>query len=353
MNLDHIRKKINFIDYEIIKLLNERFELFLKSNKSADQTDKKTETNDSGNHPSPAMQLISNEFSDQLFKKINTECLRLGKEDFKLCGFQGEHGSFSELAALKFTEKLVPIPCQKYIDVYEGILQNTLDFGILPISNSFEGAVTEVNDMLIEAVEPIYVVGEVKTTMNYSLMALPDTDYRDIKVVYSHPKTLSRCRSFLQRNNLESKPFYDSAGAANMLYKERPKGSAVIASPFCAELYNLQIIKENIGDDANAFTRYFILSKTRFEKEGDKCSIAFSTKHEAGALINVLQIFSKANINLSRIESRPIKNNPGESAFLVDFKGSDQNPDIRKILQQIEKTVIHYKFLGSYQQIKL
>ena len=168
------------------------------------------------------------------------------------------------------------------------------------------------------------IVGEIKIPIHHCLLALPETEYRDLKIVYSHPQALAQCREFISRHKLEPRPFYDTAGAAKMLSEDRPDAACAIANKLCAELYHLEIIQENVEDHESNSTRFVILSRDESSEPGNKCSIMFSLKDEAGALFSILKIFSDRAINLTRIESRPHRNDPGNYVFFTDFEGSRQ-----------------------------
>ena len=183
------------------------------------------------------------------------------------------------------------------------------------------------------------------------LLALPGTDHREIRTVYSHPQALAQSRQFLSRNKLDPVQYYDTAGAANMLAEERPKGSAAIASKLCAKLYHLEIVKEDIEDLERNMTRFLVLSNEESKEEGDKCSVIFSTEHKAGTLFRVLEVFAKDGINLTRIESIP--HEPGDYAFFLDFIGSDKEDKIIKALDKAKKITTNFKMMGCYKERKM
>ena len=137
-----------------------------------------------------------------------------------------------------------------------------------------------------------------------------------------------------------------------MLGTKRPKATAAIASSLCAELYNLDIIKEGIEDHAENKTRFLILSKQEPEEPGKKCSILFSTAHRAGALFEILQLFAEARINLTRIESMPNREDPGNYCFFLDFEGNEQDEKVQEVLEHVVKNSMIYKFLGCYREVK-
>lgn len=351
MDLKKLREEINRIDYEIIKLLNKRLEMALRAKKFKPQVvDKEREKQVIDNVQKIPLQLVDKKFSKELFEQIISECRGIQMEDRKLVGFQGEHGSNGELAITRYAANFVPIPCLQFSDVVEGIMKNYFDLGMLPVENSVEGGVSEVNDLLIE--HELSICGEIKQPLDYALLTLPETDYRGIKVVYSHPQVLAQCSGFISRNNLEARPYYNAAAAARMIAETQPRASAAIASPLCAALHNLVVIKENIEDDTANFTRFVLLSKEKIKKEGSKCSVAFTTRDQFGELYAILKIFSDAKINLIRIESRPSQVEKGRYVFLVDFNGSDRDERIKKTLDAIEKKAVMYKLLGCYNEVK-
>ncbi|MCK5687157.1 prephenate dehydratase [bacterium] len=352
MELKKLRNKINRLDYEIVKLLNERMEVALRTRKfKNDVEDTNREKIIIDNVCRYSHGLIKQDFSKKLFLDIIEESKKIQSRNKPLIGFQGEHGAYSEVAARNYNTDYVPIPCVEFADVFEGIENGHFDLGIVPVENSLEGAVTEVNDLLIR--NDLQIIGEFKLPIHHCLLTLPETNYREIKIIYSHPQALAQCRGFISRNKLEPRPFYDTAGAARMIVNNQPKAVGAIASHLCAELYNLEIVKEEIEDETTNFTRFLILSKKKNTVKGNKCSIVFSVCHEAGALYHLLKVFSDENINMSRIESRPMRNDSGNYAFLVDFKGSDRDDKIQKVLNNIEEQAVLYKFLGCYTEAEL
>jgi len=360
MKLEELRKRVDLIDGEIVKLLGARMELALRTGKHKEGvSDPKREENVFANVKKHSIGLVRPEFSESLFREIISESKKTQDRHPVLVAFQGEHGAFGEMAIRAFLPSAVPISCHEFEDVFSGVESGSFDFGMVPVENSIEGAVTQVNDLLVET--GLKIIGEVRVPVHHCLLTLPETDYREIKVAYSHPQALSQCRGFLQRNKLEGRPFYDTAGAAMMLAEDRPRAAAAIASRLCAELYGLEILKENVEDHKSNSTRFLVLSRKdegdgngqgAVGKKGDKCSIIFSTEHKAGALFSILKVFSDANLNLTRIESRPIKSDPGKYAFLLDFEGSDKDARAAAVLSQVEKMAQFYKYLGCYESWK-
>jgi len=350
-NLDEIRKKIDAIDRGIVEMLGQRMELALRSRKLKNSVpDENREQQIFKNISKSAHILLKPLFIEGLYKQIIGKSREIQMQNLKLIGFQGEHGAHSEFAAINYDASLMPVSCKEFTEVFNEVSTGQIDYGIVPIENSIEGAVTQVNDLLTQM--DLRIVGEINIPVHHCLLTLPGTEYRDLKVVYSHPQALAQCHKFIQRHGFEARPFYDTAGAAKMLSESRPGATGVIANKICASLYHLEIIKENIEDHESNSTRFIVLSKDVSNEHGDKCSIIFSVKHEAGSLFTVLKAFYDKNINLTRIESIPAKDDSGKYMFFLDFEGSDNDKGTIEALKEVRKSTTSFKFLGCYKAFK-
>jgi len=347
MKLEEIRNRIDKIDRELLVILQERMGLALRTKKFKQTvSDPEREQNVLDQIERMNLDLIEGSFSRQLLQTIITESKRLQKEDRPLVAFQGEHGAYGEVAARKLVPGGAYIPCMEFADVFRGVEKGHLDLGVVPVENSLEGAVTQVNDLLTTT--QLKVIGETNLPVNHCLLATEATDYREIRLVYSHPQALAQCRGFLTRNKLEPRPFYDTAGAAKMLARENPKATAAIASALSADLYNLEIIKEKIEDGSSNSTRFLLLSREAYSGSGEKTSIIFATPHKAGSLYSVLRLFAEAHINLTRIASMPLRSQPNNYSFFLDFEGSESDKIIAGVLAKMEKLTISLTRLGTY-----
>jgi prephenate dehydratase/chorismate mutase/prephenate dehydratase len=348
MDKEKIRSAIDAIDYEVVKLLSRRMEHALRLKRlKKDVFEPEREREVIERVRSFSHHAASPDFMERLYGMIIDESRRVQGEDLRLVGFQGEHGAYSEVAALRYDQGLVPIPCESFHEVFSLVEAGQLDCGIVPVENSLEGAVTEVSDLLIET--KLRVAGEVSIPVHHCLLALPEQDYRDLRTVYSHPQALAQCRESLGRHRLEARPFYDTAGAALMLREQRPAAAAVIASRLCAELYHLEVLNENMEDSDSNATRFLVISKTAGAEGGDKCSVVLSVAHRPGGLFSVLKVLSDADMNMTRIESRPLRKDPGRYAFFVDFEGSDGDERIKAALEGMKKRSTSFTFLGCYK----
>ena len=351
MELEKIRSAIDTIDYKIVKLLSRRLEHALRLKRlKAGIVEPEREQQVIEHVRGCSHTVVAPEFTERLYRAIIEESIRIQKKDLRLIGFQGEHGAYSEVAALGYDESLVPIPCAGFDEVFNQVETRQLDYGIVPVENSLEGPVTEVNDLLIET--GLQVVGEISISVHHCLLALPGADYRELRTVYSHPQALGQCRASISRHKLEARSFYDTAGAAIMLAEQRPAGCAVVASRLCADLYDLEVLHEHMEDSDSNATRFLVLSKEAGRVEGNKCSVVFSVAHRPGGLFAVLKVLSDAAINMTRIESRPHRLDPGSYAFFVDFEGSDRDEGVKAALDGIRERCTSFKFLGCYRRDK-
>jgi prephenate dehydratase len=265
-----------------------------------------------------------------------------------IVAFQGERGAYSEEAALSyFGSKIEFLPCKTLRTVFQAVESDKATVGMVPVENSLEGAVSETYDLLLSS--SLIVSGEYNLRVRHCLIANPGVRVEDIKRVYSHPQALAQCRRFLETLGAETIPYYDTAGSAYMIKRERLMDAAAIASKRAAEIYDLQILAESIEDSPNNYTRFFVIGKFQREPTGkDKTSIVFSTRHVPGALYAALGVFARRGINLTRIESRPTKQTPWEYNFYVDFEGHRLDVNVQEALDELKAHTLYIKILGSY-----
>jgi chorismate mutase / prephenate dehydratase len=349
MTLDEIRKKINTIDFELLKLLNTRMEYALRTTTlKKGITDSKREDQVLDYIQTHSQGLIKPEFCRNLFLQVIRESKRLQGDNLRLIGFQGEHGSFSEVAAMAYNPDLFCISCNSVGEIFRGVGNEFFDYGIVPVESSLGGTVMEVNEFLADPEFDVQIVAEIRFPISYSLLTLPDVDPEDIRVVYSSSTTLSHCSEDIRSSRFEARPFYGTAASAKMLQKDRPEASAAIASRFCADYYNLKVVREGIEDNSGNMTRFLVVSRSVKQDSGDKCSVVFMTEHRAGALVEILGDFAEAGMNLTRIESMPKRNDPGNYQFFLDFVGSPDDPAVKDILESVERKTATFKLLGCY-----
>ena len=262
--------------------------------------------------------------------------------------FQGERGAYSEEAAFNFFgNNIETIPCQTFSQVFKLVEKGSANQGIIPIENSLEGSVGQNYDLLLKS--NLRISGETILRIKHCLLAPQKVKLNSIKKVYSHPQALGQCRGFLEKLKCELIPTYDTAGSLKMIKEKKLKNSAAIASERTAKLYQAKILKKGIESNHQNFTRFFIISKKDSQPTGrDKTSIIFTTKHLPGALYQVLGVFAVSNINLTKLESRPVIGKPWEYNFYLDFEGHRKDKIIREALERLRDNCLFVKIIGSY-----
>ncbi len=349
MKLIEIRNEIDRVDGEILSLLAKRMMLSVRAGKTKDRIiDRKREREILRKMKYRNDRLLTSKFKEKLYIDIMSESKRLQESKFRLAGFQGERGAFGEVACNMFDDSLVPVPCLDFADVFEGVLRGEFDFGVIPIENSTEGIISAASHLVTE--KGLFVIGEVIVPVHHALLSLPNTDLEDIRTVYSHPQALAQCRNFIGDNKLEPRPFFDTAGAAEMISRERPAGAAAIAGKICSELYGMKVLKENIEDSESNFTRFLVLSKDAKAEAGNKCTVTLSTMDKVGALTSILKIFKDSGINLTMIESLPSRDSSGRVKFLIDFIGNDFEKRYVDALEMLKEEAAEFRMLGCYRR---
>lgn len=350
MTLDDLRADIDKIDARILGLLGERMERAILTRRMKSGTidpDREAAVLEKVAHS--ARGILDPGFATGLYKTIMGQSKILQDKGLKTLGFQGEHGAYSEAAARAWAPDAATIPCHEFADVFDAVEAGFYDFGIVPVENTLGGLVGPVNSILLHT--DLRIVAAVDLPVSHCLLCPPGADHRELRSVWSHWQALSQCRRFLARNKLEPVTDYDTAGAARRLAETRPKGIAAIASKLAAEMYGLEIIKEDIQDDKVNRTRFFVLAVKDAAEEGNKCSAVFTTGDKAGALFRVLEVFAGKGINLTRIESVPDK--PGEYAIFIDFDGSNRDPKVAAAIEKAASLSEGFKVLGCYREMRL
>ncbi|MBT3983468.1 MAG: prephenate dehydratase [Bacteriovoracaceae bacterium] len=269
----------------------------------------------------------------------------------KKVAFQGENGAYSEAAMYRFFgEDVEPYPCELSEDTFESLNSGQVDFIIVPVENSIAGNVNVNLDLIY--LHNFFIIGELYFPINHCLMARPGVAFEDIKVVTSHPVALAQCRNFLNKHKIKIVPEYDTAGACQMLsLNDTATEHGAIASALCENYYDLEIVKTNIQNVKINITRFLVLCPPDHipkELHREKTSMAFSTKHHPGALFNCLKKFAQHGLNLTKIESRPIPNNPFAYNFFIDFSGSNREDNVLDCLEELGADANNIKILGSY-----
>ncbi len=267
-----------------------------------------------------------------------------------LTAIQGELGSFSHEAARRLVPAAPILPCARFADVFENLARRRAGAAVVPIENTLAGSVAENLDLLLE--HDVSIVREFRLRIAHNLLAAPGVKLAQVRRVLSHPVALDQCRDFFRAHRrLEPEAFYDTAGSVKHVMRERPAATAAIAGLQAARQYGARVLRRGIEDDHRNFTRFFLLQRgsARPQRGANKTSIAFALKNLPGALFKALSVFALRDINLSRIESRPVRGRPWEYVFYVDFlRGRDEAAG--HALRHLGEISDFVKVLGIYRQ---
>ncbi len=267
--------------------------------------------------------------------------------------FQGEPGAYSHEAALAHSPQEPEIvPCRTFRDVFRAVAGEGADVGIVPIENSLTGSIHEVYDLLLEF--PLEIVGEVFQPIAHKLLGLPGARLEGIRDVYSHPQALWQCESFLETLGAERHAFYDTAGAARWVAEQGDPVRAAIAGPLAAELYGLEVLREDVSDCERNTTRFLALTlpgRVPPEAPGGqrwRTSLVVELRHEPGALYRALGIFAERGINLTKLESRPLRTERWRYRFYLDFEGHRGEAHVQDALARLREQAVFLRVLGAY-----
>ncbi len=260
--------------------------------------------------------------------------------------FKGEEGSYSEEAAFSFFKEIEiePVSCNHFDEVFRGAEEERDSFGVVPIENTLIGSVGEIYNYFVHS--PLFIYGEKTLRVDYCLIA----PGKKIERVYIHPDAIRQCKSFLEQRKLTVIPSYRPMESLKILSDRGDRKTGAIFSERAAERFNMNILEREVEIEKEDFTRFLILSRRENLLLGDRnrTSIIFQANHNPGALVRILNEFSKRGINLTKLESRPIIGYPWAFRFFMDFEGHKNEERVEKAFQSAEKEMLFFKILGSY-----
>jgi prephenate dehydratase len=271
--------------------------------------------------------------------------------------FQGEPGAFSQVAAVQLAGKdLIAVPMQSFEEVFVSAVNGKCKYAVIPIENTLHGSVHENYDLLLKY--DLVIQAETFVRIIHNLIAPPGVPFSKIRRVFSHPVALNQCRRFFEENpRIEKTPFYDTAGSVKMVMENTPTDAGAIASAAAAKIYGGRILRKSIEDDRENFTRFFLLAKPkrrgpRFPEPKSgvrfKTTLVFTTRNIPGALFRSLSAFALRDLNLTKIESRPLRGKPWEYLFYLDFIGHAEDPASRNALRHLGELADMLRVLGCY-----
>ncbi len=348
--LQPLRVKIDAIDDHIMQLLNERAQIVIEVGKAKANNSKsfyvpsreqaiyeRLINNSPGPFPADAIQRV--------FREIISASLSL--EQTMKVAFLGPQATFTHVAAMQQFGLSAQLVAQKSIPaVFDEVARGRAHYGVVPVENSNEGVVTHTLDMFMES--DLKINAEILQEISHDLLSLASS-VTGIKRVYSHPQALAQCRKWLEEN-LPDIPLIDvaSTAAAAQLAAD-DSSAAAIASAMAGAQYGLRQLKANIADNPCNFTRFLVISKQLLEPSKlDKTSLMFCIKDEPGILLRMLEPFGKRGINLSKIESRPLKKRAWEYIFFLDVEGHIDNENVHDAVEDLAQYCQFVKVLGSY-----
>jgi prephenate dehydratase len=265
-----------------------------------------------------------------------------------LIAFQGAPGAYSEAAAGRAWPGAATVPCEQFEDVFAAVASGATTHGLLPVENSVGGSIHRNYDLLLDHDLPI--VAETELQVVHHLIALPGTELGDIRRVCSHPQALAQCEAFLRGlSNVEIVATYDTAGSARLIRDGQLRDTAAVASARAAQIFGLAILQSGIQDYRDNITRFLLVSRTA-EPLGtpDKTSLVFALPNSPGALFKALSVFALRDIDLTKLESRPMRGRPWEYLFYVDLAAGRADVRCGRAIVHLAESARWVKTLGSY-----
>jgi chorismate mutase/prephenate dehydratase len=279
------------------------------------------------------------------FKRI--ENLKVNK-DTKVM-YYGVEGTYTQQAMEEFFgTEIKSINNQAFRGVMDAVESGKVDYGVLPIENSSTGGISDNYDLLIDY--DVTIVGEHILPIDQCLLGVPGTEVSDIREVYSHPQGIWQCSDYLEKHpQMKPMEFASTAECAKKVANEKDKTKAAIASKRAASMYGLEVLGDSIQKDKENSTRFMIISnKKEYLEESNKIALCIELPHESGSLYGILSHFLYNDLNLSLIQSRPIKGKPWEYRFFVDVEGNLEQPEVRNALRGIKEEARKLVVLGNF-----
>jgi chorismate mutase/prephenate dehydratase len=374
MDLSELRQGIDEIDAQIVKLYEQRMEVCRQVAEYKIGTGKKVfDRVREQEKLAKVKALTHNEFNshgvEELFEQIMSMSRKLQYQMLAESGsqgklpfigveqletrkarvvFQGAEGAYSQMAMMQyFGDEIKSFHVDTFRDAMSAIDEGSADFAVLPIENSTAGIVSEIYDLLVEFEN--YIVGEQIIRIEHCLLGVPGAQIADIETVYSHPQSLMQSAKYLADHPWQQISMQNNAFAARKVAEEQDKSQAAIASGLAGKIYGLEVLQKGVNQSDTNSTRFIIVTNQKiFRTDASKVSICFEVPHESGSLYHMLSHFIYNNLNMTKIESRPIEGRNWEYRFFVDFEGNLADSSVKNALRGLRDEARNMKILGNY-----
>jgi arogenate/prephenate dehydratase len=261
--------------------------------------------------------------------------------------YQGEPGAYSEAAALQYGgPQAETLPCKSFEDVFDAVSRKKATHGVVPLENSIGGTIHRNYDLLLD--HDLTISGEVELDVVHCLQALPGTKIGDVTVVYSHPQALAQCERYLKDLGANVEAVYDTAGGAKLVAEKKLAGAAALASRRAADVFGLEVLQEAVQDYEYNITRFAIIGGAP-PADANKTTIVFALPSTPGALFKALSVFALRDINLTKLESRPMRGRPWEYLFYVEVDAPRSDLGCARALTHLAEFARWTRVLGTYK----
>lgn len=374
MDLAGLRQQIDTIDRQIVELFEQRMDVSRQVAEYKIATGKKVFDRQREAEKLAAVKAMThNEFNSHGIEELFEQIMSISrKKQYQLLAengsqgklpfigvdeletqkarvvFQGAEGAYSQAAMEQyFGGQVNSFHVDTFRDAMSAIDEGSADFAVLPIENSTAGIVSEIYDLLQEYEN--YIVGEQIIRIEHCLLGVPGAELSDIRTVYSHPQSLMQSAKFLESHGWQQISMQNNAFAARKVAEEQDRTQAAVAGEYAGKIYGLEVLQKGINQSGTNSTRFIIVTNQKiFRKDAGKVSICFEVPHQSGSLYHMLSHFIYNNLNMTKIESRPIEGRNWEYRFFIDFEGNLADGAVKNALRGLRDEARNMKILGNY-----
>jgi chorismate mutase/prephenate dehydratase len=348
-SLESLRRQIDELDERIVNLLNDRAQVVVQIGRLKQQNNEPIYAPDREKMVLDKVRRLNRgPLPDRCLEAVYRELMSgsFALEKPLRIGFLGPNGTFSHAASVqKFGSSVTHVPLADISSVFDEVIRGHIDYGLVPVENSLHGGVVDTLDAFLQ--NSAKICAEVKVTIHHFLLA--GVPWSDVKTIYSKPEVFSQCRKWLAAvaKDRDVQPAASTSKAAELA--AQTPGVAAIGSKLAGQLHGLRVLFENIEDDPDNETRFFVIGREPARRSGDdKTAVMFTTAHKPGALAEVLDVFKENGINLTDIEKRPSKKVNWEYYFFIDAQGHQDDPAMKKAIAEAKAHCLQLTVLGSY-----